>query len=991
MKKYVWDVRRMFWTAFVFLSLLGVMTAACVLSVQAEVQEEKEGEDAGSGLNPEKTPVLTENVLSMEQILELENQIMEQESGEGVRIGRRSAQQATVAQVLGMDGAVYIDWLQSHEEDSYYLGTPYKPFDWRSPNGDPVFNGGEAGMNCTGFVWHALTLPTMQSGGNTTLIPGLSGWVTFYKTYNIQRQYFQTKEEMLASGYLEKGDIIWMFDGSEATVSDFHHIAIYWGDGRSDLVWHSIDGASDGNGLAYDGNILSQIVGKRKNPIYVVLKVGGIERPKTGNLQLKKVAQNPGITEGNASYSLGGAEYTVYADPTCLVPVGSFTTDEEGNSGSLELTAGEYWIQETKAPEGFWLNQTAQEPEKVTVTAGETTVYQSADLPQYAEVSLVLSKTDAETGKSGNFLKDAEFSVEFYGGFYDSAEETNGVVPLKSWICKTNGKGELLLDTSARVSGDSFYTVRGETEEEEIPVLPLGTVVIRETRAPIGYLKNTDVFVVKITGCGSEDPGPVYTPPVIPEIPQKGVLQIQKLDAETKTEKPQGGATLAGAVYEVRDVGGNLVEKLVTDDQGKAQSRELQFGVYTVKEQLPSAGYLLNEETIQVELKPQNTEERVFYTSVESMEQIIRGDLELTKIGGGDTQHKRLAGVPFRITSRTTGESHVIVTDRNGYASTESAWNPHGQYVNRGKTEKDGVWFGAEPVVEKQGALPYDTYEIREIECEGNQGYRLIEPFDMVIERNKKTVDLDTLTDVPDVPVRIGTTALDADSRTQTLSAGEDVTIVDTVMFEHLEVGKEYTIRGVLMDKETGKPLLVEKRDKEEETEETVEGTENPGTEGTENLKPGETTEPGDDEDHPGREMVTVEKRFYAPVSTGIVEMPFTFSSAGLDGKTVVVFETVFADGRKIASDEDLEEQNQTVRFIKEPEEPETPENPETPEKPQEPQTPVTPETLQKPQKTIQTGDAFSPVFVIAAVGSALVMLAAAGRHGQRGGKRKGR
>lgn len=193
------------------------------------------------------------------------------------------------------------------------------------------------------------------------------------------------------------------------------------------------------------------------------------------------------------------------------------------------------------------------------------------------------------------------------------------------------------------------------------------------------------------------------------------------------------------------------------------------------------------------------------------------------------------------------------------------------------------------------------------------------------------------------------------------------------------------------MDKETGKPLLVEKRDKEEETEETVEGTENPGTEGTENLKPGETTEPGDDEDHPGREMVTVEKRFYAPVSTGIVEMPFTFSSAGLDGKTVVVFETVFADGRKIASDEDLEEQNQTVRFIKEPEEPETPENPETPEKPQEPQTPVTPETLQKPQKTIQTGDAFSPVFVIAAVGSALVMLAAAGRHGQRGGKRKGR
>ena len=44
--------------------------------------------------------------------------------------------------------------------------------------------------------------------------------------------------------------------------------------------------------------------------------------------------------------------------------------------------------------------------------------------------------------------------------------------------------------------------------------------------------------------------------------------------------------------------------------------------------------------------------------------QIKRGDIEGVKIGAGT--HKRLANVPFRITSKTTGESHIIVTDANG-------------------------------------------------------------------------------------------------------------------------------------------------------------------------------------------------------------------------------------------------------------------------------------------------------------------------------------
>ena len=69
--------------------------------------------------------------------------------------------------------------------------------------------------------------------------------------------------------------------------------------------------------------------------------------------------------------------------------------------------------------------------------------------------------------------------------------------------------------------------------------------------------------------------------------------------------------------------------------------------------------------------------------------QIKRGDIEGVKIGAGT--HKRLADVPFRITSKTTGENHIVVTDDNGQFSTSSEWASHKHNTNAGKTSEDGV------------------------------------------------------------------------------------------------------------------------------------------------------------------------------------------------------------------------------------------------------------------------------------------------------------
>ena len=51
-----------------------------------------------------------------------------------------------------------------------------------------------------------------------------------------------------------------------------------------------------------------------------------------------------------------------------------------------------------------------------------------------------------------------------------------------------------------------------------------------------------------------------------------------------------------------------------------------------------------------------------------------------------------MANIPFRITNKATGESHVIVTDENGHASTSASKNSHMQNTNAGLTSGDGIW-----------------------------------------------------------------------------------------------------------------------------------------------------------------------------------------------------------------------------------------------------------------------------------------------------------
>ena len=142
--------------------------------------------------------------------------------------------------------------------------------------------------------------------------------------------------------------------------------------------------------------------------------------------------------------------------------------------------------------------------------------------------------------------------------------------------------------------------------------------------------------------------------------------------------------------------------------------------------------------------------------------------------------------------------------------STASSWASHKVNTNAGKSSEDGVWFGTSEPDDSKGALLYDTYVIEELKCDSNAGFKLIPAFEVVVSRNKVTVNLGTLTDEYEKEITIHTTATDKKTGEKMIVAGKDIKIVDKVTLDGLEVGTKYKLSGWQMLKEENAELLID-------------------------------------------------------------------------------------------------------------------------------------------------------------------------------------
>lgn len=316
----------------------------------------------------------------------------------------------------------------------------------------------------------------------------------------------------------------------------------------------------------------------------------GQNEPK-GNLTIEKSSSNPSITDNNNCYSLEGAEYGLYnseADANKDVNrVGTFTIKADGKANTIkDLKAKTYYLKETKAGKGYALDKKVY---SVSVASGKTEVYKVKDIPQSDPVGILLKKRDKETGQDvpqrDAKLEGAEFTVKYYKGDYaeDVDPATQGATPERTWVLKTDEDGFTYLQDNYKVSGDEFYY-----NSTNLPTIPIGTVTLRETKAPEGYKLNDEVFVRKITSEGNAEGIETYNMPNVPEQVIKGKIRIAKKDKDTGKV-----IQVAGTVFDIY-YDGKVVSSMTTDETGYAVSEPLAYGEYVIKEAKAPNGYVID-------------------------------------------------------------------------------------------------------------------------------------------------------------------------------------------------------------------------------------------------------------------------------------------------------------------------------------------------------------------------------------------------------------
>lgn len=314
-----------------------------------------------------------------------------------------------------------------------------------------------------------------------------------------------------------------------------------------------------------------------------------------GKLCIKKTSANPAITDNNPCYSLQGAEYGVYkteADAKAnknkvnTLTIGKYDSSEKYKdwSNEIELDEGTYYVKETKNPKGYALNNSVV---SVVVKANESSWIGSngefKDYPQSDPVSVVLGKVDKETNKNkpqgSASLAGAEFTVKYYKGLYDSDPAKSGQTPARSWVLKTDKDGYCELTSTYKVSGDDFYYNGTNT-----PTLPVGTVTIQETKAPVGYFINNEVFVRNITSTGTSEFVSTFNMPKVNEKVIK--FNIKKVQAGTSTP-------VSGAVF-LHTMPNGSTKELTTNGSGEITITGLASGTHKIKEIKSPDGYQLN-------------------------------------------------------------------------------------------------------------------------------------------------------------------------------------------------------------------------------------------------------------------------------------------------------------------------------------------------------------------------------------------------------------
>ena len=644
-----------------------------------------------------------------------------------------------------------------------------------------------------------------------------------------------------------------------------------------------------------------------------------------------------------------GAEFTVTAAEDITTPdgtirtekgtvVATLTTDEKGKAETEALYLGKYVVKETKAPNGYLLN-----PKEFAVTLEyedqETEiVYGKVTVPDdLAKGKIRVKKTDAETG---NGLSNAEFEIRAK----EDIVTPDGTVKVKAGTVvdtiKTDDKGSA-----------------------ETKVLYLGKYEVQETKAPEGYLLNTQKYPVELIYADQETEI-VYGDVTVPDEIAKGKIRITKTDKETNKPIPSGAEFTVTAAEDittpdgtVRAEKGTVVATLTTDDKGKAETDKLYLGKYVIKETKAPEGYLLNPKEFEVTLAYKDQTTEIVYGDVTVPNQPAKGQIEILK--KDEETGNLLSGTEFTVTAAediTTPDGTVraekgtvvdtIVTDTTGIARSKElylgkyvvketkqpigfirpnqTWDVELKYADQ-KTElvKENLTIKNQPteiiidkketgtdkplegvkfvIWNKDKEDPIDPgmqhKEIYTTDKNGKIRLLYLEPGNYAVAEvesipgyawDDKMIYEFTITEDGRVDGEVSHTIPVGNDRTEitetnaiNVSTGTqdayavDLTVIDTVSMVNLMPNREYKLQLILADAKTGEPLKVK--------------------------------------DQPSGDLLTTEKTFTADSSKMDVDMQIEFDASPFAGRTIVVYEYLYQDGVEISRHEDLNDKKQQI------------------------------------------------------------------------------